>query len=1124
MARDQASERQIAAASPVDSTWLSANAGSGKTRVLTDRVARLLLNGVSPQNILCLTYTKAAASEMQNRLFKRLGEWAMKDDQDLSTALGELGVPAGQELQQARRLFARAIETPGGLRIQTIHSFCSSLLRRFPLESGVSPQFVEMDERAVKILRDEVVEGLSDGPEQSLVRDIARFYTGEDFSSLTQEITDNRAHFTQATSKDEIWGWFGLNPGFDDGALARIAFSPDDGAMLGELHPMLARGSATEMRAAKTLSSIDFSELSVSDLPVLESVFLYGAKTKAPFGAKVGAFPTGPLRKGAAAHLVSALDDMMERVAAARAKRVALFTARKTHALHRFAAGFITQYEARKQRHGWLDFDDLIEKAGALLTEPAVAAWVLYRLDGGIDHILVDEAQDTSPSQWRVVKSLAQEFTSGESAKQDVQRTLFVVGDPKQSIYSFQGADPAQFTFMRDQFGRELHQVGQQLQTLQLEYSFRSSPAILNLVDCCLETLPGLGEDFLHRAYFSEKPGRVDLWPVIAPTRHEEDRKWHDPVDRPTPQNHNVILADQIAAEIERMFAQESIADDDGNARPVQPRDIMILVRKRSGGLFTEIIRACKERALPIAGADRLRIGGELAVKDLSALLKFLATPEDDLSLAAALRSPLFGWSEQDLYGLAQGRAKGAFLWRRLSDRQDAHEDTYNTLRALRNNADFLRPYDLLERILTRYKGRENLLARLGGEAEDGIDALLSQALSYERLETPSLTGFLMWLDADEVTIKRQMDTAGNQIRVMTVHGAKGLESPVIFLPDTAKAALRPRNELVEVGEGRLAWKSPAASSPREIEDAHALQAEAEREEWARLLYVAMTRAEQWLVVAAAGDAGDENQSWYRILEAGMGKIGSNSRSFALGEGLRYETGVWAAVAPDDTTPVPPQPLPDWALGEVQPPLKPAKTLAPSELGGAKALFGDPGIEGTEAAMRRGRQIHRLLEYLPDYPSNAWPQTAASLLLSGEDAASPAEVADLLGEVSGVLTAKDLAFLFEGAALAEVDISAALPALGGARMHGAIDRLIVSDDRVLAVDFKSNALVPDTPQEAPIGLLRQMGAYASALGEVFGGKKVETAILWTKTAQLMPLPNELVMQALRHLDDPPRGS
>ncbi|MCI2394703.1 double-strand break repair helicase AddA [Aliiroseovarius sediminis] len=1117
MTRDDASESQIRAADPGNSTWLSANAGSGKTRVLTDRVARLLLDGVSPQNILCLTYTKAAASEMQNRLFQRLGEWAMKDDDDLIAALNKLGLEGPRDLSLARQLFARAIETPGGLKIQTIHAYAASLLRRFPMEAGVSPQFKEMDDRAATDLRADILDRMSEGPLAHHVIALSQHFTGEDLDRLTAEVTGNRTLFVDQPSDADIAGWFGTLPTMDERTILDALFHPGDLDMLAKLAEILKTGSSTEQKAAGHLAGGDFTTPS---LDLLSRCCRFMILQSSPFSAKIGSFPTKATREGACAAIMPQLDAFMQRVEDARKTRIALANFERTRALHRFAYHFVRLYEDAKLDRGWLDFDDLILKAGAILTDPSIAAWVLFRLDGGIDHILVDEAQDTSPAQWRIVDNLAREFTSGLGARDGVERTIFVVGDPKQSIYSFQGAEPAAFDRMRNTFADRLSQVGRNLVQMPLEYSFRSSRAILAFVDQALKARDGLGGDFLHHAYFDEKPGRVDLWPEIEPVTHDEDRDWNDPVDLPSPRDHRVQLAERIADDIDRMIRTETIPTENGTQRPVQAGDILVLVRSRKE-LFHEVIRACKARAIPIAGADQLKIGAELAVKDLTALLSFLATPEDDLSLAAALRSPLFGWSEDALFRLAHPRSKGKFLWRALSEHADTAPDTLRMLQDLRDSADFLRPYELLERALTRHGGRKKLLARLGHEAEDGIDALLAQAMAYEVTGTPSLTGFLTWLQSDEVTIKRRMDSVGNQVRVMTVHGSKGLEAPIVILPDLAQRKASSMPSVAKLPEGQAFFSPNKEDRTEAIEEVADTTRQAEIEERTRLLYVAMTRAEQWLILAAAGDVGKpESDVWYRICEAAMAKVGSVDCEMPTGPGKRYQVGDWPAPAtnaPEIDSDMA-QPLPDWLQTRAGPPVVAAKAITPSDLGGAKALPGEAAFGDLDDALKRGRQIHLLLEHLPLIPPDRWADTARFLLSTGEDGTSESEQTELLNEASAVLTTPALASIFANADLAEVPVTATLDQFDGRVLHGVIDRLIVTDDDILAVDFKTNRVVPASPDKTPDGLLRQLGAYRAVLGQIYPDRTVRTAILWTQTRELMEFPGALVGEAFGRLD------
>ena len=1112
---DEATRRQIEAADPLRSTWLAANAGSGKTRVLTDRVARLLLDGVPPENILCLTYTKAAAGEMQNRLFAQLGTWAMKPDADLAAELAGKGVAGPltpDRLDAARRLFAQAIETPGGLKIQTIHAFCAALLRRFPLEAGVAPSFAEIDDRSAAALADEVLEELCDGPLAPVVDEVAGYLTGDDaLPALVGKVLEHRAAFARPLDLDGALRGHGLPPDYDADALLAEVFDGSEADLITAILPVLKAKGGNDEKAAEKLAPIADRIESLEGLEVLEDVLLTGKGAKVPYASKRGAFPTKPSRDRLDTGFLEALDDLMDRVEAARLRRLALVSARRTAALHRFAAAFLPAIAARKAARGWLDFDDLILKTRALLDNPAVGDWVLWKLDGGIDHILVDEAQDTSPVQWEVIRALAREMVAGAGARSGIDRTIFVVGDRKQSIYSFQGADPEAFDHLRRDFAQALAE-GPGLAEQALEHSFRSAPAILAAVDASFAATGGAGIGGVprHLAFRDALPGRVDLWPMVPKDAKAEETDWFDPVDKISPQSAPARLADAIAGELRRLIdTGETLPDGRGGRKPLTEGDVLILVPRR-GPLFREIIRACKARRLAIAGADRLKLTRDLAVQDLLALLAFLALPEDDLSLASALRSPLLGWSEDELYRLAQPRP--GYLWAALRER-DAGTPTHTLLSDLLREADFRRPYDLLERILTRHDGRRRLVARLGPDCEEAVDALLAEALAYERAEVPSLTGFLEWMRADEVEIKRQAERGGGRLRVMTVHGAKGLEAPLVILPDCGPRKPSSPGTVVLTGAGWPAWNTAAEMTVPPVAEAKAAAQAAQEAERQRLLYVAMTRAEVWLWVCGAGDEGADGH-WHAQVEAGMRAAGAAVQDFPTGSGLRLASGDWTGLPLTATAAAPAAAvaLPDWVARPADPAPPAVTPLLPSGLGGAKAIPGDGGLSEAEA-MDRGTRLHLLLEHLPLIPPAGWATAAAELLGPPADLLAEAALADLLEEATGVLTSPALAPLFAPDTLAEVEISAPLP-MGG-RLRGKIDRLLVGPERVLAVDFKSNRVIPPAPEATPEGLLRQMGAYAAALKAVYPDRRIETALLWTRTARLVLLPDPLVMAALQ---------
>ena len=610
-------------------------------------------------------------------------------------------------------------------------------------------------------------------------------------------------------------------------------------------------------------------------------------------------------------------------------------------------------------------------------------------------------------------------------------------------------------------------------------------------------------QDSKHIAFKSDLPGRVDLWPVIEPIKDDDERDWFDPIDRRSEQHHTVVLADQIARSIARLINDKHTIPDDGPKgttikRLITAGDFLILVQRRSA-LFSEIIRACKVHNLAIAGADRLKVGAELAVRDLGALLSFLATPEDSLSLATVLKSPLFGWSEQQLFDVAHHRTQ-EHLWQNLRDRSHDFAETVPVLRDLRDNADFLRPYDLIERILTRHDGRRKLLGRLGTEAEDGINALLSQALAYERTAVPSLTGFIVWMKADDLNIKRQIDSASDQIRVMTVHGSKGLEAPIVILPDTGKRNIQVKSEIIKMGEVPV-WKARDVETPKTMQDALGEMKDAQRNEQLRLLYVALSRAEKWLIVAAAGDLGKSEPSWYHTVQGAMEHAGAVDVSIPeVGPILRVEHGDWDApnfeqkMINSTNAPV----LETLYTQKFANPIEAFKTLSPSDLSGAKALAGELGMD-EDTALSYGSLVHWHLEH----PHKSTEQDFG---LSGTLRTQAK------AEAVAILDKPELAHVFAPGTLAEVSITAPI---GSQRIHGTIDRLLITGNKITAIDFKTNRTIPHSAADCPIGLLRQMGAYACALREIYPDHEIETAILWTNTQSLMPLTHDLVSQVLK---------
>ena len=1107
---------QVRAAQPDLSTWVRANAGSGKTRVLIDRVARLLLHGTIPQKILCLTYTKAAASEMQNRLFERLGEWAMMPDRKLREALAELGEDyhrSSDDLRNARRLFANALETPGGLKIQTIHSFCDKLLRRFPLEAGVSPQFEILEGRQAKVLRAEILEEMASERNQPTIDQLARFMSGLEPDELLSEIASKRDALDIAPVNTLFHAVTRKNP---DTFLDYI-LGPNGRDILQKTAKVI-QTEQSNIKPADAIFKMINAQTADAYLKAALGSLMFKSGAKA-FSAKIDALPTQAHVRKNHPLLVKAVNGIAERSAETYWLHVNHLALERAKALVAFSDAFLARYDQRKLDTGRLDYDDLIVRAGALLSHSRSAQWVLYKLDGGIDHLLMDEAQDTSPSQWKVVKLLTDEFTAGDSGH-NTKRTLFIVGDEKQSIYSFQGADPAEFEVMQKRFSDRLAAVDQKLEKRDLAFSFRSANPILQLVDKVFDSEAGAAfhKQSLHRPFFTDLPGRVDLWPFEEKIKTEDDTPWFKPVDTPEPDNPQIILACKVANWVENLLA--SGRELPGKGRAIRPSDFLILVQGRRP-IFHNIIRELKTRGLPIAGADRLNVGQELAVRDVLSLLKFADLPEDDLSLAEALRSPLLGFSEDDLFRVAHGRGNKT-IWQNLRENfAQQYSKQIEILLSISNSVDFLRPFELIERILTRFGGRQKILSRLGLEAEDAINELLSQAMRYEQLEAPSLPGFLNWFAAGEVEIKREMSATAGQIRVMTVHGSKGLEAPIVILPDTeVRAGKRDTSQIMPLNEGGFLWKSSKDMAPVAQIEGTTTAKELSKQEQMRLLYVALTRAEQWLIVAGAGNSGkDASSSWYNLVEDAMQKSDllptEHTEIPGIGKCLTIlhnwsEKKCQARLSSE----TPQTSLPNWAARTAPVITNSPAPFSPSSLDGAKIILGGDGVD-QNAAMRKGRQVHFLLEHLAT-SAPAQRRDKALQLLVGEFAPkNKTEFEAVLSETMDVLNDPALTYLFAPGTLAEVEISASVPELGGRIMHGVIDRLVVTPDQVFIVDFKTNFLVPDTPDQTPIGILRQLGAYRSAVVQMYPDRPVRAAILWTATRQLMAIDQKITTQALQ---------
>ena len=1147
---------QGTASNPELSAWVAANAGSGKTYVLARRVIRLLLAGADPSKILCLTFTKAAAAEMSARVFDELANWATLSDEALSKEIGELTGKPPNDLARntARQLFAKALETPGGLKIQTIHAFCERLLHQFPVEAKVAGHF--------EVLDDVGKEHLINEAQRSVLLEAADHPTSPIASALSDAIANaSDTGYQQALSAylhsyKKLDQWLERAGGID-GALQELAShfgisSNDTETGLKEqmlVSPYMDAVYLESVRQELLQSSVKFEKMGViltdalgpnsSDVRVQALLaFFFTQKQEA---RKISSI--------ASKDIVGLFPDLAERVAQEQErlsglldKQKALATLDATRALLILGSTVSADYQRRKADTGMMDFDDLIEKAAQLLEKPDAAAWVHFKLDQGLDHILVDEAQDTSPRQWDVVSHLANEFFTGESAHL-VDRTMFAVGDEKQSIYSFQGASPEKFSDMREHFIKLSSAAQKPFEKVPLSLSFRSTADVLGAVDLVFadkEISKQLTSDYVdHSAARLNQPGSVEVWKsFIQPPKLEHDDDWWKPLDRLGEDNEKVALAKKIATEIKQLTAGDVRLE--GTGEIITAGDILILTRKR-GPQVEAINRALKSQGVPVAGSDRLKLLDNIAILDLMALADFVLLSEDDLALAGVLKSPLIGLSEEELFDLSNDR-RGT-LWNELYLRAQHGDAPYvkahEQLDRWRREADFVPPFDFFLNILSRDLGRRAFLTSLGAETDEVLDAFLLQVQTYEQSEVPSLQGFVSWFRDGSVEIKRDMESSRDEVRVMTVHGAKGLEAPIVFLVDGgAPYHTVHQPDILGLGDkddAPFIWKrgkehqteAQAASLSRDKQSSMA--------EYYRLLYVAMTRARDRLyVVSTADKKGVTNkEGWYATIFNALSND-ENCQKIMGEEGevdrWRWQMSTASALPAKEHKKQLADPYrpPHWlseTAGEASTALNylsPSKALGADEQSetidyAASQIESSADLLADIPPAERGTLMHRLLERLPAQAPQDREVIAARYLSETLPQASAESRAIMQAEVLSVLSHPDMAGLFDEKTKAEVTVAGRVDLEASSVMvRGQIDRLIVSDESVHIVDFKTHRkIVTDGAERKQIE--RQLALYAKLLTSLYPDKEIMASILWTSKPQLETLGFNCLENALKGL-------
>lgn len=1111
-----ATKQQRSASNPDKSVWVEASAGTGKTKVLSDRVLRLLLANVNPSKILCLTYTKAAAVEMNERITNRLSNWAIESDVDLEKELSNLlgndfnATNKKDTMNFARTLFAVLLDTPGGMKIQTIHSFCQDILKRFPLEAGISPYFEVMDDRASKDILQNIkltlLKQISDENDSEIKKAIVYLtqnISEYKFPEIMNMITENRGKINSLLKKynndvaqliEKLEEILDVTTDTSASSIKEKAMSSIDEDMISRAIEVFNNGGKEDQKRANNFCFVKENNFSIDTYDIYNSIFFTDKGSIRARLASKDAIKMEPT-------ILEFMNGEAKRLAFYNEKLIALNLLQSTSSVLYIAEEIINQYNLYKNIYSALDYEDLIIITKNLLENTGVADWVLFKLDGGIEHILIDEAQDTSPNQWAIVKAITQEFFAGLGAVENkIKRTIFVVGDRKQSIYSFQGADPKEFDNMFAYFNKN----AQDFEKIHLDVSFRSTKAVMdcvNLLFDCEEAKKGVvpdNEKINHIPFRLGDGGIVEISPLISPTKDEKEDEdnycWKIPVTRNSKTSVSTTLAKQIALNIKTMVKNKEILKSKN--RPIEYGDFMFLVQRRN--IFVEeFVRACKEIGVNVAGVDKLKLLEQIAVQDLISLGKFLLLPTDDLSLAEVLKSPIFRLTDDDLFELCYKR-KGSLFESLLSNKK--YEQITDILKKLLNMVGFARPFEIYNLILSKLGGRKNFISRIGLEVEDVLDEFLNLTIVFEQSNTPTLENFIAWIVKDEVIIQKEMEQGtSNTVKIMTVHGSKGLQAPIVILADTTKT----KNKSLK---SELLWDDDVAYFPtsasnyesncKRIKEANL---NANLDEYRRLLYVALTRAEDRLYIAGYTKQSNlDEDSWYSLLKNNL----SSNVDVENKDKIIYEIPQVNEVKTVTTSKQENNIAKDYSFllesAPVDLPL--SKPLSPSKADeNDEEIVSSPLIDNGKF-YRRGTIIHKLLQYICNIDLTNRETAAIKFLEKHLPDFSKIEIDKIVDEVLRLCS--EYSMIFSENSMAEVPI---IGEVDGKIISAKIDRLLITDNNVIIVDYKTNRPSAKTINDVPKVYIRQMNLYKSLLQKLYPSKNVETYLLWTNTCNLMKI-------------------
>ncbi|WP_264338298.1 UvrD-helicase domain-containing protein [Wolbachia endosymbiont (group A) of Cheilosia soror] len=1105
------------AINPNFSVWVNASAGTGKTKILIDRVLRLLLE--NKRNILCLTFTNAAANEMENRIHSILGKWAICSESELIMDLEQLDffpmssqcVTLGSRknkdyLTRARRLFSELENL--GLTIQTIHAFCYKLISSFPIEAGIAPNCTLSECKELhsiifnKVLHNETVQDsinfIATEIDENKLRDllytlcVKRSMSANDSKYIKDKLSaPDEIHDLQSETIEHVGR---LAEILSEGSKRDQSYSE---ILYSTVIPVLDTGI---QKKRTSVSYSDDTGIKWNDTKIenLAKVFL---KSESHEKKSISSIATKSILekfKDAEQIIESVQNVVFTHIRDMNSYQIF----KRTSSLLGVFKVYIDLYNIEKSKNALLDYNDIINLATNLLSNPNYKDWILFNLDQKIDHILVDEAQDNSISQWKIITNLCDEFFAGN----DEKRTLFVVGDVKQSIYRFQGANPHLFNYMQQYFHTKTG--GRDWISCQLEKSFRSTPEVLMLVDRIFNNFRAEiffnDNEIKHVPHRENDQGYIEIWPALPRRKEKEQQALQIPLT--CKEGYTIadrLLAQTIANRIHNWLNEGRIlvAKD----RHIEPRDIMVLVRQRNV-LVDYIISELKKANVPVVGRDYFRIMDYIAVQDLIALAEFLLLQANDLALANALKSPLFNFTEDDLFNIAYDRKEHS-LWERIHDYSVV---IYSELNYLINLSRMESPLALFTHILRT--GKKKFAARLGLECFEVLDEFMNLVLQFEN---PSLQAFVQWIKENNPEIKNDMQSERNAVRIMTIHKSKGLQAPIVFLVDTNTV---PRNSESIIFDGTEApfWCG-------KNNNAYCDQAKREKKledynEYLRLLYVALTRAEDELYILSKEPV--QKGSWYDLITKYGEPYEKKQRDLQPIFKEKVEVLCVNANYPyiykkRDYFDVPVISLPPnlsmsfqcLTLESSKKEGEPASaTRSPVSFQHSLSSFQHPSLSSQCLTLgsskkeekpasatwitdgyARGLIIHSILQYMPKIEKDRrknWVRKYLDNINTSEDK----------DEIYNKILAfnEKYGYLFDLEGKSEITLSGTID---GKSVLVRLDRLCITQDKAIIIDYKSHRNVSVSSLDE---IKKQMLIYKTLVQEIYPNKQVECVVIWVE--------------------------